>query len=120
MTDSGIPNTLAMGSRAAGAHVKIKRSQGHSSMWLEWDQELDVRYADDSNVYVRSERAGQRVMASLTAFITDRLKLKVNDSKVPLPEPWQRKVLGFTFTSGPQPRRRIARDCDCAARHSSS
>jgi RNA-directed DNA polymerase len=80
----------------------------------EWDRELErrghrfVRYADDSNVYVRSERAGQRVMASLTAFITHRLKLKVNHTKSAVARPWQRKFLGFSFTSEPQPRRRIA------------
>jgi RNA-directed DNA polymerase len=80
----------------------------------EWDQELErrghrfVRYADDSNVYVRSERAGQRVMASLTAFITERLKLRVNHTKSAVARPWQRKFLGFSFTSRPQPRRRIA------------
>jgi len=80
----------------------------------EWDRELErrghrfVRYADDSNVYVRSERAGQRVMASPTVFITRRLKLKVNQSKSAIARPWQRKFLGFSFTSEPQPRRRIA------------
>jgi RNA-directed DNA polymerase len=80
----------------------------------EWDQELErrghrfVRYADDSNVYVRSERAGRRVMASLTAFITNRLKLKVNHTKSAVARPWQRKFLGFSFTSEAQPRRRIA------------
>jgi len=80
----------------------------------EWDRELErrghrfVRYADDSNVYVRSERAGQRVMASPTVFITRRLKLKVNQAKSAIARPWQRKFLGFSFTSEPQPRRRIA------------
>lgn len=59
-------------------------------------------------MYVRSERAGQRVMASLTAFITDRLKLKVNNTKSAVARPWQRRFLGFSFTSEPQPRRRIA------------
>ena len=80
----------------------------------EWDQELErrghrfVRYADDSNVYVRTERAGQRVMASLTAFITHRLKLKVNHTKSAVARPWKRKFLGFSFTIESQPRRRIA------------
>ena len=80
----------------------------------ERDRELErrghrfVRYADDSNVYVRSERAGQRVMASLTAFITHRLKLKVNQTKSAVARPWRRKFLGFSFTGEPQPRRRIA------------
>jgi RNA-directed DNA polymerase len=80
----------------------------------ELDQELElrghrfVRYADDSNVYVRSERAGQRVMASLTAFITHRLKLKVNAQKSAVARPGQRKFLGFSFMNAAEPRRRIA------------
>ncbi len=67
-----------------------------------------VRYADDSNIYVRSRRAGERVMASVTRFITTRLKLKVNDSKSAVARPGERKFLGFSFTSGRQPKRRIA------------
>jgi RNA-directed DNA polymerase len=80
----------------------------------ELDRELErrghrfVRYADDSNVYVRSERAGQRVMASLTAFITKRLKLKVNAHKSAVARPAQRKFLGFSFTKHSEPKRRIA------------
>jgi RNA-directed DNA polymerase len=80
----------------------------------ELDRELErrghrfVRYADDSNVYVRSERAGQRVMASLTAFITQRLKLKVNGEKSAVARPAERKFLGFSFTGEREPRRRIA------------
>jgi len=80
----------------------------------ELDRELErrghrfVRYADDSNVYVRSERAGQRVMASLTAFITNRLKLKVNAAKSAVARPAARKFLGFSLTNEKQPRRRIA------------
>ncbi len=80
----------------------------------ELDQELErrghrfVRYADDSNVYVRSERAGRRVMQSLTAFITRRLKLKVNALKSAVARPAERKFLGFSFTSDLQPKRRIA------------
>jgi RNA-directed DNA polymerase len=80
----------------------------------ELDRELErrghrfVRYADDSNVYVRSERAGQRVMASLTAFITTRLKLKVNAQKSAVARPAERKFLGFSFTKHKEPRRRIA------------
>ena len=80
----------------------------------ELDRELErrghrfVRYADDSNVYVRSERAGRRVMQSLTAFITRRLKLKVNAMKSAVARPAERKFLGFCFTSDLQPKRRIA------------
>jgi RNA-directed DNA polymerase len=80
----------------------------------ELDRELErrghrfVRYADDCNLYVGSERAGQRVMESVTHFITHRLKLKVNQAKSAVAQPRQRKFLGFSFTSEPEPRRRIA------------
>ena len=80
----------------------------------EFDQELErrglrfVRYADDSNIYVRSRRAGERVMASITAFITTKLKLKVNEQKSAVARPWERKFLGFSFTSNREPKRRIA------------
>ena len=57
-----------------------------------------VRYADDSNIYVRSRRAGERVMESLTRFITQKLKLKVNEQKSAVARPWERKFLGFSFT----------------------
>jgi len=80
----------------------------------ELDRELErrghrfVRYADDSNIYVASERAGQRVMESITHFITHRLKLKVNQAKSAVARPRERKFLGFSFTSEREPRRRIA------------
>jgi len=80
----------------------------------EFDQELErrglrfARYADDCNVYVRSRRAGQRVMESLTRFITTKLKLKVNEQKSAVARPWERKFLGFSFTASRAPKRRIA------------
>jgi RNA-directed DNA polymerase len=80
----------------------------------ELDRELErrghrfVRYADDSNIYVRSERAGQRVMESITHFITHKLKLKVNESKSAVARPQERKFLGFSFTAGPEVKRVIA------------
>src|SRR6202047_4243247 len=80
----------------------------------EFDRELErrglrfARYADDSNIYVRSQRAGERVMASITAFITTKLKLKVNQQKSAVARPWERKFLGFSFTWDREPRRRIA------------
>jgi RNA-directed DNA polymerase len=67
-----------------------------------------ARYADDCNIYVRSRRAGERVMASVSAFIRTKLKLKVNDAKSAVDEPRRRKFLGFSFTSGDTPKRRIA------------
>ena len=67
-----------------------------------------VRYADDCNIYVRSARAGQRVMKSITTFITRRLKLTVNQAKSAVARPVARKFLGFSFTTGQRPKRRIA------------
>jgi RNA-directed DNA polymerase len=78
------------------------------------DQELEkrghrfCRYADDCNIYVRSRRAGQRVMESISSFITGKLKLKVNVEKSAVARPWARKFLGFSFTSHVKPKRRIA------------
>ena len=78
------------------------------------DRELErrghryVRYADDSNIYVRSERAGQRVMNSVTRFITQKLQLKVNETKSAVARPQERKFLGFSFTNGPAVKRAIA------------
>jgi RNA-directed DNA polymerase len=80
----------------------------------EFDRELErrglrfARYADDSNIYVRSRRAGERVMASISAFITTKLKLKVNQQKSAVARPWERKFLGFSFTANREPKRRIA------------
>lgn len=78
------------------------------------DRELErrghrfVRYADDCNIYARSARAGQRVMETVTTFITHRLRLKVNQAKSAVAQPRTRKFLGFSFTSGLTPKRRIA------------
>jgi RNA-directed DNA polymerase len=80
----------------------------------ELDRELErrghrfVRYADDCNIYVRSERSGQRVMESITNFISKKLKLKVNSEKSAVDRPWERKFLGFSFTAKEPQRRRIA------------
>ena len=78
------------------------------------DKELEtrglhfVRYADDCNIYVRSQRAGERVMASIERFLSTRLKLRVNKAKSAVDRPAKRKFLGFSFTNRKQPRRRIA------------
>jgi len=78
------------------------------------DKELEkrghrfVRYADDCNIYVRSQRAGERVLAGIDRFLEKRLKLKVNKAKSAVAKPSVRKFLGFSFTSGKEPRRRIA------------
>ncbi len=80
----------------------------------ELDQELEqrghrfVRYADDCNIYVRSQRAGERVMKSVSEFITRKLKLKVNEQKSAVSRPSKRKFLSFSFTWRREPKRRIA------------
>jgi RNA-directed DNA polymerase len=78
------------------------------------DKELEkrghrfVRYADDCNIYVRSRRAGERVMAGIEKFLAKRLKLRVNKAKSAVARPSVRKFLGFSFTGGKEPRRRLA------------
>ena len=80
----------------------------------ELDRELErrghrhVRYADDCNLYVRSRRAGERVMEGVTRYLTTKLKLKVNQAKSAVAQPKDRKFLGFSFTNDEKPRRRIA------------
>lgn len=80
----------------------------------ELDRELEqrglrfARYADDSNIYVRSRRAGERVKESIARFITTKLKLKVNQQKSAVARPWERKFLGFSFTWNRVSKRRIA------------
>jgi len=77
----------------------------------DFDRELEerglrfARYADDCNIYVKSERAGQRVMESVVRYLTKKLKLKVNQQKSAVDKPWARKFLGFTFTRGKEPNR---------------
>jgi RNA-directed DNA polymerase len=80
----------------------------------ELDKELEkrghkfVRYADDCNIYVRTRKAGERVKASVTNFIEETLKLKVNQEKSAVDRPWKRKFLGFSFTFHLKPKVRIA------------
>jgi RNA-directed DNA polymerase len=78
------------------------------------DKELEkrghhfVRYADDCNIYVRSQRAGERVMTSIELFLTKHLKLTVNKAKSAVAAPQVRKFLGFSFTSGTNTKRCLA------------
>jgi len=80
----------------------------------ELDRELErrghafCRYADDCNIYVRSQAAGERVMASLTRFLRERLKLRVNAAKSAVAAPWKRKFLGYSLSWHQAPRLRIA------------
>ena len=80
----------------------------------ELDKELErrghqfVRYADDCNIYTASQRAGHRVMASISTFVTRHLKLKVNVEKSAVGRPWERKFLGFRISADAPPLREIA------------
>ena len=78
----------------------------------ELDKELErrghrfCRYADESNISVRSARAGARVLASISRFMTQRLKRQVHWSKSAVDRPWKRSFLGFSVTGGKRPKRR--------------
>lgn len=78
------------------------------------DKELEkrghafCRYADDCNLYVRTKRAGERVMTSITRFLHERLKLRVNPEKSAVDRPWNRKFLGYSMTANRQPRLKAA------------
>ncbi|MBW2594710.1 MAG: group II intron reverse transcriptase/maturase [Deltaproteobacteria bacterium] len=69
------------------------------------DRELErrghrfVRYADDCNIYVKSRRAGSRVLKSISQFLDRHLKLSVNEAKSAVGRPWERQFLGFTLSS---------------------
>lgn len=78
------------------------------------DKELEkrglhfCRYADDCNIYVKTKRAGERVKASVTRYLVQKLKLKVNEEKSAVDRPWRRKFLGFSFLSREKAKIRIA------------
>jgi len=80
----------------------------------ELDRELErrghafCRYADDCNIYVKSKAAGERVMAGITRFLSDTLKLTVNVAKSAVARPWKRKFLGYSMTWHKAPKLRIA------------
>jgi RNA-directed DNA polymerase len=80
----------------------------------ELDKELErrghrfVRYADDCNVYVKSKAAGERVMASLETFLSERLRLKINRDKSAVDRPWKRSFLSYTVTHDKKPKLAIA------------
>ena len=78
------------------------------------DRELErrklsfCRYADDCNVYVSSQRAGQRIMAGVRSFLAKRLKLTVNEAKSAVARPWERKFLGYSVTAQQASKIRVA------------
>ena len=95
------------------------RTQGTSPLLsnillTELDRELErrghafCRYADDCNIYVRSQAAGERVLAGISQFLSERLKLTVNAAKSALARPWERKFLGYSLTWHKAPKLRIA------------
>jgi RNA-directed DNA polymerase len=80
----------------------------------ELDKELEARghcfcrYADDCNIYVASRASGERVMASLTRYLSERLKLTVNRSKSAVDRPWNRSFLGYSMSFHRKPRLKVA------------
>jgi group II intron reverse transcriptase/maturase len=76
---------------------------------LEKRKLLFCRYADDCNIYVSSQRAGQRIMEGVKGFLANRLKLTVNDSKSAVARPWERKFLGYSVTNRQVSKIRIAK-----------
>jgi group II intron reverse transcriptase/maturase len=82
----------------------------------ELDKELEqrghrfVRYADDCNVYVRSEAAGERVMASLERFLKKRLRLRINRDKSAVARPWERKFLGYSVTAHKESKLKVSKE----------
>jgi RNA-directed DNA polymerase len=84
----------------------------------ELDKELErrghtfCRYADDCNIYVSSERAGERVKESITGFLAKRLKLQVNEEKSAIGRPWKRKFLGYSMTADKEPRLKVSPEAE--------
>ena len=108
---AGILKEGLVSQREAGTPQGSPLSPLLSNILLDdFDKELErrghrfCRYADDANVYVRSKRAGERVMASLTHFLEAKLRLKVNRGKSAVDRPWKRTFLGYTVTNQRAPR----------------
>lgn len=109
--EAGLMTDGVVSPRTAGTPQGGPLSPLLSNVLLDdFDKELErrghyfCRYADDCNVYVRSEKAGVRVMESVTSFLERKLKLKVNRRKSAVGRPWKRKFLGYTVTVNKQPR----------------
>jgi RNA-directed DNA polymerase len=109
--EAGLMRGGVVSARSAGTPQGGPLSPLLSNILLDdLDKELErrghcfCRYADDANIYVSSEKAGQRVMESVTSFLERKLKLKVNRDKSAVGRPWKRKFLGYTVTVNKQPR----------------
>ncbi|HSH68579.1 MAG TPA: group II intron reverse transcriptase/maturase, partial [Deferrisomatales bacterium] len=112
---AGVMEDGVMSPRAEGTPQGGPLSPLLSNVLLdEWDKELErrghrfVRYADDSNIYVQSKAAGERVMSSLERFLTERLRLRINRTKSAVARPWERKFLGYTVTWHRDAKLRVA------------
>lgn len=113
---AGVMEQGLVGSTEAGTPQGGPLSPLLSNLVLdELDRELErrghrfCRYGDDCNIYVRSLRAGERVMESLTEFITRKLKLRINESKSRVAKAWEREFLGFSVTRGAAQKRSIGK-----------
>jgi RNA-directed DNA polymerase len=113
--ESGIMQQGLIESRSEGTPQGGPLSPLLSNILLDdLDKELEkrghrfCRYADDCNLYVGSQRAGERVMQSLTRFLKEKLKLTVNPKKSAVDRPWKRKFLGFSMTAQRECRVRVA------------
>ena len=110
MLEGGVVNARTEGTPQGGPLSPLLSN----ILLTDLDRELErrghafCRYADDCNIYVASEKAGLRVLASITRFVEDRLKLKVNARKSAVARPSERKFLGYSFTAQRQARIKIA------------
>lgn len=112
---AGMMSGGVMSARAEGTPQGGPLSPLLSNVLLdELDKELErrghkfCRYADDCNIYVRSKEAGERVLKSVTEFLSKRLRLQVNAAKSAVARPWERKFLGYSMTWHKQPRLKVA------------
>jgi RNA-directed DNA polymerase len=86
------------------------------------DKELEkrghafCRYADDCNIYVKTRKSGERLLASIRRFLEGRLKLRLNESKSGVHRPWERKFLGYSMTWHKRPRLKVAPEVETRLR----
>jgi RNA-directed DNA polymerase len=113
--NSGIMHGGVLQTRTEGTPQGSPLSPLLSNILLDdLDKELErrghrfCRYADDCNAYVKSKKAGERVMTSITRFLEKRLKLKVNREKSAVDRPWMRKFLGYSMTWHKVPKLKVA------------